>query len=311
MRSDTQLARLLRLVPYLSANPGVGVADVAAAFGVAPRQVVADLEVLQFCGLPGGYPDDLFDVDLEDVRESGRIEFRNADVLARPLQLRPAEAAGLMAALGLVVEAGGASDAAASALAKLRAAVGDVDLPLSVAVAPTDPGHREALTVAIAERRVVRLEYTTASRPEPSTALVEPARLRLVDGYTYLDAWSLTRDRWRSYRLDSIVAVEPLEERFNERDDPPTAWFEDATGRLTLVVRPAARWIAEYYPTLEVADEGKNVSVTLPVASVDWAARLVLRLGADVVEVRDDAVRDAARGLAREALLVYSRAEGL
>jgi hypothetical protein len=37
----------------------------------------------------------------------------------------------------------------------------------------------------------------------------------------------------------------------------------------------------------------------------------VLRLGADVVEVRDDAVRDAARGLAREALLVYSRAEGL
>ena len=35
MRSDTQLARLLRLVPYLSANPGVGVADVAAAFGVA------------------------------------------------------------------------------------------------------------------------------------------------------------------------------------------------------------------------------------------------------------------------------------
>ena len=211
-----------------------------------------------------------------------------------------------LAALGLVVEAGGASDAAASALAKLRAAVGDVDLPLSVAVAPTDPGHREALTVAIAERRVVRLEYTTASRPEPSTALVEPARLRLVDGYTYLDAWSLTRDRWRSYRLDRIVAVEPLEERFNERDDPPTAWFEDATGRLTLVVRPAARWIAEYYPTLEVADEGRWLRVTFPVASLDWAARLVLRLGADVVEVRDDAVRDASRALAREALRAYS-----
>ncbi len=127
MRSDTQLARLLRLVPYLSANPGVGVADVVAAFGVPARQVLADLEVLQFCGLPGGYPDDLFDVDLEDVRESGRIEFRNADVLSRPLRLRPAEAAGLMAALSLVVEAGGGSKAASSALAKLRAAVGDVD----------------------------------------------------------------------------------------------------------------------------------------------------------------------------------------
>ena len=112
---------------------------------------------------------------------------------------------------------------------------------------------------------------------------------------------------WRGHdaSLDRIVAVEPLEERFNERDDPPTAWFEDATGRLTLVVRPAARWIAEDYPTLEVADEGRWLRVTFPVASLDWAARLVLRLGADVVEVRDDAVRDASRALAREALRAY------
>ncbi|MFT3887130.1 MAG: WYL domain-containing protein [Arachnia sp.] len=305
MRSDTQLARLLRLVPYLSAHPGVAVSEVAEAFGVSDNQVIRDLEVLQFCGLPGGLWDDLFDIDLEAIREDGVIELRNADVLRRPLRLRPAEASSLIAALRLVVESAGVSDAATSALAKLERAVGDVDPGLSVTVAPSDPGHRDALTTAIAERRVVRLGYTAAGRAEVSTALVEPARLRLVDGYTYLDAWSLTRDAWRSYRLDRIVSVEPLEDRFNERDDPPSAWFEDVPDRLTLTVRPAARWIAEYFPTSAVADLGDRLEVTFPYASPRWAAALLLRLGDDVLEVSDETVREAARALAREALSGY------
>ncbi|HJE51033.1 MAG TPA: WYL domain-containing protein, partial [Tessaracoccus flavescens] len=103
MRSEEQLARLLRMVPFLSSNPGVTTDEVAEAFGVTPRQVLKDLDVLQFCGLPGYLYDDLFDVDVEAVRETGTIHFRNADVLARPLRLRPAEAASLLTALRLVV----------------------------------------------------------------------------------------------------------------------------------------------------------------------------------------------------------------
>ena len=104
MRSDAQLTRLLRLVPYLAANQGVSVDEAAAAFTTTPKQIVRDLEVLQFCGLPGGYFDDLFDVDIDAVREEGHIDFRNADVLARPLRLRPDEAASLLAALRLVTK---------------------------------------------------------------------------------------------------------------------------------------------------------------------------------------------------------------
>ena len=45
------------------------------------------------CGLPGGYPDDLIDVDLDalegpdGVRTDGVIRVSNADYLARPLRL--------------------------------------------------------------------------------------------------------------------------------------------------------------------------------------------------------------------------------
>ena len=109
MRAEEQVARMLRMVPYLSAHQGVAVAEVARVFGTTPAQVVRDLEVLQFCGLPGGYYDDLFDVDIEAAREEGHVYFRNAEVLRRPLRLRPVGAAGVPAALRLVVEVAGAA----------------------------------------------------------------------------------------------------------------------------------------------------------------------------------------------------------
>ncbi|MBB1509004.1 WYL domain-containing protein [Tessaracoccus sp. MC1756] len=305
MRSEEQLARLLRLVPYLSSHPGIEVAKVAEEFGVTPRQVIRDLEVLQFCGLPGGYFDDLFDVDIDVVREEGHIDFRNADVLARPLRLRPAEAAGLLAALRLVVDVAGRSDAAASALKKLEAAVGEADAHVSVAVESTDPQRRAALSRAVEQRRAVQLEYRTTGRQGTTTAVVEPARLNLVDGYTYLDAWSRSREAWRSYRLDRVVAVEVLDQAAGDHGAPPDGWFDDVPDRLTLTVQPSARWIAEYFPTVGVEDLGDRVAVTFPVASHDWAVSLILRLGGAVLDVSDDRVAQAARVKAGRALAGY------
>ena len=43
MTSQAQVRRLLSLVPYLREHDGASVADVAAAFGVSPRTLRADL----------------------------------------------------------------------------------------------------------------------------------------------------------------------------------------------------------------------------------------------------------------------------
>jgi proteasome accessory factor C len=299
------------MVPYLSANQGVTTAKVAEVFGTTPRQVIRDLEVLQFCGLPGGMYDDLFDVDIEGVREDGHIFFRNADVLSRPLRLRPAEAASLIAALQLVADVAGETDAASSALAKLTDAFGDEGARLSVTVAATDPQQRAALTAAINARSAVELTYRTPGRPGTSQAIVEPARLRLVDGFTYLDAWSRPRDAWRSYRLDRIESVEVVDDPVTDRGDPPSGWFGEADARLTLTVRPRARWIAEYYPTLAVDDVEEGLRVTFPLASQAWAAGLVLRLGDDVVEVSDPEIATVVRRRAAAALALYEPSNGV
>ncbi|MFD0865290.1 helix-turn-helix transcriptional regulator, partial [Tessaracoccus lubricantis] len=193
----------------------------------------------------------------------------------------------------------------ASALAKLQAAVGATEAPVTVAVESTDPERRALLSRAIDEKRAVSMEYRTTGRQGTTTAVVEPARLNLVDGYTYLDAWSRSRDAWRSYRLDRIVAVEVLDEPAADHGAPPDGWFDDVPERLTLTVEPSARWIAEYFPTVGVEDLGDRVAVTFPVASHDWAVSLILRLGGAVLDVSDERVAQAARAKAAKALAGY------
>lgn len=108
--SQRQVARLLALLPYLQARPGARVPDVAAAFGISPEQLVADLRVLWFCGLPGLAMGDLIEVDMEAVEGSGRITVTNADYLARPLRLDAVEATALLVAVRALADATGAAD---------------------------------------------------------------------------------------------------------------------------------------------------------------------------------------------------------
>src|SRR3981189_2738205 len=61
----SRLPRLLSLVPYLLAHPGVRVDQAAADFGVTEKQLRRDLELLWMCGLPGYGPGDLVDLSFE------------------------------------------------------------------------------------------------------------------------------------------------------------------------------------------------------------------------------------------------------
>lgn len=307
--SSAQLRRLFKLVPYLQQHQGVTVAEAAAQFDVTPKQIITDLEVLQFCGMPEGMYDDLFDVDLEGAREDGHIFFRNADVLRRPMRMRLEEATSLLIALQAVVEVSGGSAAAQSALVKLHEVLGGVDPAIHVDVAGGNAEHRQALQRAIEARRLVRLDHRGAGRSGASQPVVEPMRLRVVDGFTYLDGWSRLRDDWRSYRLDRIDAVADLGEGFDPRPglaDAADGWFGDAAAQLTLVVDQRATWISEYFPTTAVTRTGDAVEVTFPVGSSEWATSLVLRLGEQVRAISDDAVATAARAEASAALAHYS-----
>lgn len=324
MTSFDQVQRLLALVPYLQAHPDADLADTARVFGVTSKQLVADLKVLWFCGLPGGAPGDLIEVDM-DALEAGTIRLTNADFLARPLRLTPDEAMSLVVALRALEEMAdtGTASAVASARAKLEAVVGGLGGPrVGVRLATGPDAVRDRLTAAIERGVAVRLTYHGASRGVTTTPLVDPDHLATVDGYGYLVAWSHERDAWRTYRLDRIAAVEVAEAGVPGGADaarpvgdhgpapaPASGWLDarPEAAEVTLDLTAAGRWVTEYHPMVEVGPlPGGGVRARLLVADPAWLRRLLLRLGPAVTRVGPPEAARSASEAAREALDAYA-----
>jgi predicted DNA-binding transcriptional regulator YafY len=89
--NEERLARLLALVPYLQARPGIEVQQAAADFGVSEAQLRKDLTLLWMCGLPGHGPGDLIDLSFEG--ETVSVIFDAG--MSRPLRLTAEEALAL------------------------------------------------------------------------------------------------------------------------------------------------------------------------------------------------------------------------
>lgn len=317
--SADQVARLLAMVPYLQAHPGIPVASVAEAFEVSPAQVMKDLKVLWMCGLPGGLPGDLIEIDMDAAAEQGTIHLTNADYLSRPLRFTLDEAMSLVVALRAVAEVASGSTAAAvtSALAKLEALVaGDAADRVAIRVASGDEQVRGSLASAIEDGRRVRLVYDGLARGLTSTPEVDPVRIDLRDGAAYLQAWSLEREAWRTYKLDRIVRVEEVGQQAVDHGpapEPSQGWFDPDQPEVTLELAPAAQWIVEYHPTSQVhpsGNHGEQLVATLPVSDPAWLRGLLLRLGGDARVLEPaGAGQDAARE-AREALALNEQIFG-
>ena len=320
--AKAQVARLLRLVPYLHARGSVRVEQAADDLGVTPAQLVGDLKVLFMCGLPGGYPDDLIDVDLdalegEDGEEGdGVIRVSNADYLARPLQLSPTEATAVIVALRALRN--GATDATREVvdrtLAKLEAAAqGRVDPrvdPGSDPVVDDGSRFRPALERAVADQRQVRLAYYVPSRDEKSDRVVDPRGVVRAHGRDYLDAFCHSAEAPRLFRLDRIFEAEvldtPVETPAEAPRDLAEGFFQRSADTTVATVRlaPPAHWVVEYHPVEDVRrlPDG-DLEVDLLVGDGRWLRRLLLRLAphAEVVGPREfsetfvDAARDVLR----------------
>ena len=311
--SMEQVSRLLALVPYLQSRPDADLAETAAAFGVTPRRLLADLEVLWFVGLPGGMPGDQIDIDMDAVQEQGRISLSNAEYLSRPMRFTIDEVTSLIVALRAVREVtGGAAGAAVdSALAKLSTvAVAQESRRVGFAVATSESAIRERLVAAIDAGEAVRLTYDGLTRAETARPVVEPHRLSVRDGYVYLEAWSRDREAWRTFRLDRIAGVEAADGAVAEHGEPPrfdAGWLEvrAEAALVDLTITDQARWISEYYPVRSVEQVDGGWRVTLLVADPAWLRMLLLRLGSQVVTVDPPEAADSARAAAAEALELY------
>jgi proteasome accessory factor C len=311
-----RLARLLNLVPYLLARPGIQVAQAAVDLGVAEKQLREDLELLWVCGLPGYGPGDLIDMAFD----GDRVTITYDAGIDRPLRLTQDEALALVVALRMLAEVPGAHDrdAVERALAKIESAAGDAaeGLPVTANAAAIGEDRLSELHGAVQRRRALRITYYTATRDELTDRVVDPMRVVVVGGRGYLEAWCRRAEAVRRFRLDRIDSSEELDE---PSSPPPQAQPTDLSAGIfsptedlplvTLRIGRWARWITEYYPCERVVEESsERWLVSLRASDLTWARRLVLGLGPDVQVVAPALLAAEVRAEARRALARYEDA---
>jgi proteasome accessory factor C len=305
---------MLVVVPYLVQHPGSELSAVADIFDAKPDQLRRDLDLLFMSGLPPYGPGDLIEVDVD---EDDHIWITMADHFARPLRLTRNEALALyLRGTELLATPGlPQAPALASALERLRESLGPELLgeaagAIDAATAGAPPEHLELLRAASADRRRLEIEYFAASTREWSTRRIDPDEVFSSMGHWYVAAWDVDADAERLLRADRIRRAEPTGATFEPRGlegaGRPLYSPGPSDVPVRLVLRPAARWIAEYYATTDpIERDDGSLEVTLPAGDIGVVLRLLLRVGAEADVLEPSAVRGQVRDLASATLARY------
>ncbi|WP_373861724.1 helix-turn-helix transcriptional regulator [Actinomadura hibisca] len=311
--STDRLGRLLALVPYVVSRDAVALDEAAAAFGVTEKQLIDDLNLLWCVELRA--PDPYCPIDLS--YEGGEITVTEAESIARPLRLKVDEASALLVALRMLAGIPDLQDrdALSRVIAKLETAAGAAASQVSSQVTvEVDAGGDTVgrLRQAIGAGRRVHLTYYVPARDENTERDVDPMRLLVVEGNTYLEGWCRRAEAVRLFRLDRVTALEVLDAAAEvpagaEPIDVDAGLFRPSEHdvRVSFELTPQGRWVADHYPCESVEELGEGrLRIVLRTPDTRWVRGLALRLGdqgritapADLAEgVRADAARALAR----------------
>lgn len=275
-------ARLLQLLSLLQVRREWTGPALAERMQVTERTIRRDIDKLRQLGYPiqaspgiaGGYQ-------------------LGAGAQLPPLLLDDNEA--LAVALGLSsVAAGpvaGIGEASVRALAKLEQVLPSRLRPkfamlkasvttLPSHAAPVDPLKLTAASAAIADRRQLSFEYTTADGAA-GRRLVEPYRLVDTGRRWYLVAYDVDRGDWRTFRADRIASLPSERKKYTPRPLPAkdlAAYVQRSITRSPYRYDVVVRLHA---PLHEVA---ALVSPQMATLSADGDNRTILRAGWDSLE---------------------------
>ena len=312
--SAERLRRLLALVPYVVSRKAVGLADAAATFGMSERELIDDLNLAWCVELMA--PEPYCPIDLS--YEGGEIVVSQAESIARPLRLAADEASALLVALRMLAEVPADGSAVARLIAKIESAAGasaaasaQINIQIDV---PNARGMSAKITAALAAGNRLHLRHYNPKTEEVTERDVDPMRLLVVEGRSYLEGWCLLAEGVRLFRLDRVLDLTVLDEpaaipESAEPVDIEQGLFRpsESDERVEIELAPGARWVAEYYPCESVTelDEGR-LRVVLRTPDTRWVRRLALRLGEDARVVSPAALVEEVSATAAAALALYA-----
>lgn len=317
---SVRLARLLNMVPFFLANPGMSAAEAARELGVSTATLMTDLNQLWMCGLPGYGPGDLIDLSFSE----DSIEVTFSAGMDRPLRLTSTEATALLVALRSLTSMPGMVDpsAAQSAIAKIEDAAGSAATHVPRSSSPesgeqsSESAAAAAVRSALRHRHALELTYYSASRDAVSVRVVDPIRTVLIDDHSYVQAWCRRAEGVRLFRFDRIDRAVELDELSTPPEDAPQddsfeIFNDDASlPQAVLRIAPGYAWVLDYYPMTQVsADDDGYITVTMRFATPAWMTRLTLGFGGGIEVLGPEELRRSVADRARGALAAYAQLE--
>ncbi|WP_345963025.1 YafY family protein [Streptomyces sp. BRB040] len=304
-------SRLIALLLLLQNRGLMTARQLADELEVSVRTVYRDVEALGAAGIPlygaAGHAGGYRLVDGYQTRLTG-------------LTTDEAQAAFLAALPGTAAELG-LGEALAAAQLKLRAALPAelrehaeriqerflLDAPGWYGDADRVP-HLAAVAAAVWARRAVVLRYRRWRAPEEIERRVEPYGLVLKAGRWYLVAGGTSGIR--TYRVDQILEIQPLDEEFAIPDGFDLAghwngYLADFRARLH-TAEALVRLTPEGAHRLGVTPTGTGwTEARVPIESIDHAHREFLRLGTDVEVMAPAELRSRIAETARNLTTRY------
>jgi proteasome accessory factor C len=278
--------------------------EVRERLQISKSELTEDINVLNVVSFGGGTY-----VLYAELLDDGTIEVDPepyADNFARPARLLPVEAKALVAAIDLIGDHL-PTGALESAREKIVAALGGEDPREQLHIATPgadDSAIARVVSAAIAERRLLRLEYYKESADEFTERVVEPYALMNGREGWYVASYDPAKDGVRHFRLDRIKRAEITETSFEPRPEvnpaadvdgwPRTGEVEASKLARVWVSAERARWAREERRVAQELADGAVV-IELPFKGTDYLVNVVLKEAGDAAVLEPADARDAVR----------------
>jgi predicted DNA-binding transcriptional regulator YafY len=282
MANDLEL--LIKLLPWLVANNGASLSEVASHFEISEKYALELIGQLVVTG-PSQAGGGLVDIDFED---SDSIFVSDAKALDRPVKLSEFEASSLLGGLHYLEQFPNLVDSeiVVGLIRKIQQALPNVDNPINVVAAPISADINSVVNEAISSQLSVEIKYAGVTKDDLSVRIIDPVKTYSQDDFVYLKSWCRNSQAWRSFRMDRILEATLGDDAINIPDlDEP---LEAQRQYLAAIELDKA-----YYGQLDQVDivsfkeyMWHAVEVELRVYSQDWLVSMILASGGRVKAVR-------------------------
>ncbi|MGI5506635.1 helix-turn-helix transcriptional regulator [Lentzea sp. CA-135723] len=134
--------------------------------------------------------------------------------------------------------------------------------PLNAAGPTVDPETLTIIAAACRDHQQLRFAYA-ATQGEPSKRLVEPQGLVHTGRRWYLVAWDVSKQDWRTFRVDRITEEPALAARFTPREPPAESLAEFVSRQVAANVYTYQAVLTIHAPLQDVAERTSPMAASL------------------------------------------------